>query len=204
MVIHADRDLVVVDKPPGLLSVPGRGPENADCVVSRLSTSYPRLFAAHRLDMATSGVLVFALRRAGERDLHRQFRERGVAKQYVARVHGHPGDDEGEIDLPLLVVPGTGRSRVDPGGKPSATRWRVLSRDGDGTALLSLSPLTGRSHQIRVHLAATGFPVLGDRFYAPDEVVARAPRLLLHAAQISLDHPYSRARVTFSAPVPFA
>lgn len=203
MVIAADRDLVVVDKPAGLLSVPGRGPENADCVVSRLAAAYPRLYAAHRLDMATSGVLVLALRRAGERDLHRQFRERTVEKYYVARVSGHPAADEGVVSAPLRVVEGTGRSRVDTDGKPSTTAWHVVSRDDDDTALLSLCPRTGRSHQIRVHLAHLGHPVLGDRFYAPPGVAALAPRLLLHAASITLDHPYTRQRVTFTAPVPF-
>lgn len=202
--LFQDRDVVAVNKPTGLLSVPGRGPANQDCVQFRLALLFPAVYPAHRLDMATSGVLLFALRRSAERELHRQFRERLTAKRYVARVHGHLRQDEGEIDLPLLSIMAEGRSRVDAAGKPALTAYRVLSRDPDDSTLLELWPRTGRSHQLRVHLQALGHPILGDRFYAPAEVVARSDRLLLHAAELSFNQPYSNIRLCISAPVPFA
>lgn len=202
--LFQDRDVVAVNKPAGLLSVPGRGPENQDCVQSRLLRIFSSVYAAHRLDMATSGVLLFALRRNAERELHRQFRERTITKRYVARVQGHPQADTGEIDLPLLSIMAEGRSYVDEAGKPARTVYRVLCRDPDETSLVELWPQTGRSHQLRVHLMALGHPILGDRFYAPETVAARADRLLLHAAELSFDQPYSKARLCVSAPVPFA
>lgn len=204
VVLHADRDLVVVDKPSGLLSVPGRGPDLEDSVVTRVARDHPRAYAAHRLDLDTSGVLVVALRRKAEAELHRQFRERLVEKVYVARVAGHPADDAGVVDLPLLPEVGAPRSRVDARGKPSRTAWRVLSRDADESALVELRPETGRPHQIRLHLCALGHAILGDRFYAPPEIVARAPRLLLHAASLAFLHPFSGERMVVRAPVPFS
>ncbi len=203
VVLHVDRDLVVIDKPAGLLSVPGRGPGLEDSAATRVARDYPGSFAAHRLDLDTSGVLVFALRRKAEAELHRQFRERQVDKTYVARVAGHPAEEAGTIDLPLLQEEGLPRSRVDAAGRAARTDWTVISRDPDGSALLELHPRTGRPHQLRVHLLAIGHPIVGDRFYAPPEIVARSPRLLLHAASITLSHPYSRERLTIAAPVPF-
>lgn len=201
-IIHHDRDVLAVDKPAGLLSVPGKAePDSAE---ARLRAEGLVVYPAHRLDMATSGVLLFALRRAAERELHRQFREREVEKVYVARVAGHPPADIGEIEAPLATVPGEPRSVVSPGGKAAQTSYRVLSRDDDGTSLLELRPRTGRSHQLRVHLCHIGFPILGDRIYAQAEVVAASDRLCLHAAQLSFRHPYSGAPITLQAPVPFA
>jgi tRNA pseudouridine32 synthase/23S rRNA pseudouridine746 synthase len=202
-VLHADKDLVVVDKPAGLLSVPGRGPGLEDSAQSRIRAKWPTALPAHRLDLDTSGVLIFALRRKAEAELMRQFRERLVHKVYVARVAGHPREDEGVIDLPLATVEGAPRSRVDPSGKPARTLFRVMSRDPDGTSLVELRPETGRPHQLRLHLLAVGHPILGDRFYAPPEVVAAAPRLLLHAASVTLLHPYRQEPLTVSAPIPF-
>ena len=203
-VIYEDRDLVVLDKPSGLLSVPGRGAHLADSAQARVAARYPAAYPAHRLDLDTSGLLVFALRRKAEAELHRQFRDRTVDKVYLARVAGHPPQDAGRIDLALATEEGAPRSRLDPAGRPALTRWQVRSRDPDGTALLALHPETGRSHQLRLHLLALGHPILGDRFYAPLEVAAAAPRLLLHAAALSLNHPYHGDRRTFSAPAPFA
>lgn len=211
VVLHADRDLVVIDKPAGLLSVAGRGPGFEDCAARRVAewlaarpgAAQGGPLAAHRLDLDTSGVLVFALRRKAEAELHRQFRERLVEKVYVARVAGHPVQDEGLIDLALSLEEGAPRSRLDPAGRPARTRWKVVSRDDDGTARVELSPETGRPHQLRLHLLALGHPILGDRFYAPPEVQARAPRLLLHARSLRLHHPYSGEAVGFEAAVPF-
>lgn len=201
--VYADRDLIVIDKPCGLLSVPGRGPGLEDSALSRLAGRHPAVYAAHRLDMDTSGLLVVALRRKAEANLLAQFRERTVEKVYIARVAGHPRLDEGRIDLPLSRIEGAPRSRVDPAGRPAVTRWKVLARDPDGTARIALSPETGRSHQLRLHLLSLGHPILGDRFYAPPEVVAAAPRLMLHAAELAFAHPYSGQRMRLSAPPPF-
>ncbi len=201
--LHEDRDIVVIDKPAGLLSVPGRGPALLDSAETRLRRDREAAWAAHRLDLDTSGVLVFALRRRAEATLHQQFRDRRVEKTYLARVAGWPAAEGGLIDLPLSTIEGEPRSRVDPGGKPARTRWVVLSRDADQSSLLELHPETGRSHQLRLHLRAIGHPILGDRFYAPPDVVARAPRLLLHAATLRLHHPYNGALLCFTAPLPF-
>ncbi len=202
--LFQDKDVVAVNKPAGLLSVPGRGPDKHDSAQSRLEVIFSTIYPAHRLDMATSGVLLFALRRNAERELHRQFRERTTAKRYVARVHGHLVLDTGEVDLPLLSNMAEGRSKVDAAGKPALTAYRVLTRDPDNSTLVELWPRTGRSHQLRVHLLALGHPILGDRFYAPESVASRSERLLLHAAELSFDQPYSKARITIGAPVPFA
>jgi len=202
VVVHEDRDLLVVDKPSGLLSVPGREPGWEDSALTRALRDRANVRPVHRLDMDTSGLLVFALRKKAEKALYDQFAARTVAKTYVARVWGQP-PDEGVIDLPIAREGGSPpKNRVDPNGLPAVTRYRVIGRD-DRTALVEVRPETGRSHQIRVHLLAIGHPVLGDRFYAPDEVVAAAPRLLLHAASLAIDHPYSGARLAFTAPVPF-
>ncbi len=202
-ILHQDRDLLAVDKPAGLLSVPGKGPDKADCAQARLEALGLRVYPAHRLDMATSGVLLFALRRSAERELHRQFREREVEKLYVARVAGHPPVDAGEIDAPLAVVAGAPRSVVSASGKAALTCFTVLRRDDDGTSLLELRPRTGRSHQLRVHLCHLGFPILGDAIYAPPPVLAASPRLCLHARELRFSHPYSAEPMRLHAPVPF-
>lgn len=201
--VYADRDLVVLDKPAGLLSVPGRGPGLEDSAQSRVASRYSAAYAAHRLDMDTSGLLVIALRRKAEAALHQQFREHRVDKLYIARVAGSLHPDEGLVDLALSTEEGVPRSRLDPAGRPAQTAWKVLSRDADGSTLVALRPRTGRSHQLRLHMLALGHPILGDRFYAPPEVVAAAPRLLLHAAEIAFDHPYSGLRLSFRAEPPF-
>lgn len=201
--VYADRDMVVINKPSGLLSIPGRGPELQDSAETRLAARYGRVYAAHRLDLDTSGLLVFALRRKAEAELHRQFRERLVHKTYLARVAGHPADDAGLIDAALAVEEGAPRSRLDPAGRPARTAWRVLRRDADGTALMELQPETGRSHQLRLHMVALGHPILGDRFYAPPEIAAAAPRLLLHAAELRLLHPFRGDEVRLGVGAPF-
>jgi tRNA pseudouridine32 synthase/23S rRNA pseudouridine746 synthase len=206
-VIHADDCLLVLDKPAGLLSVPGIGPANQDCLARRAAAAHPGARIVHRLDRETSGVIALALDADTHRALSGQFERREVAKRYVAVVAGLVGDDESEIDLPLrkdLDPPTPGpRHIVDHRhGRPALTRYRVLERVGDASRL-ELFPLTGRSHQLRVHLSAVGHPILGDDLYAPPEIVVRARRLLLHAGALSLTHPATGEWMTFRAPCPF-
>lgn len=202
-VLHVDRDMIVVDKPSGLLSVPGRDPRLHDSVFSRVLAEHPLARDVHRLDLDTSGVFVVALRGKAQRELQRQFRERLVEKVYVARVWGHVREPQGIIDLPLAPdgkEPPT--HKVCPTGRQARTRYVVLEQ-GAETALVRLEPLTGRSHQLRVHMLAIGHPILGDRFYAPEPVRDLAPRLLLHAERLALDHPHRGDRMVFEAPRPF-
>ncbi len=204
VVVHVDRDLVVIDKPAGLLSVPGRGPDLEDSALRRVQARYPGAFAVHRLDMDTSGLLVFATRRRAERALLAQFRERQVKKRYLAWVSGTVHEASGCIELPLSRVPGQPRSVVDPiAGKAASTSFSVMIRQ-DGASLLALSPHTGRSHQLRVHLMALGHPILGDRFYAEGPARAAADRLLLHAEALELAHPYGGQLLRFAAETPFS
>jgi tRNA pseudouridine32 synthase / 23S rRNA pseudouridine746 synthase len=183
-VIHADDRLVVVDKPPGLLSVPGR--TEADCASARVQALYPDALVVHRLDQATSGLLLFARGIDAQRELSADFAGRRVDKVYTAVVAGHL-QGEGLIDLPLAADwPNRPRQQVDrERGKPSQTRWRVLAHEGAHTRVL-LSPLTGRSHQLRVHLAHLGHAILGDTLYASADIAAARPRLLLHASELHL------------------
>ena len=190
--VHVDDALIAADKPADLLSVPGRGPQNADCLAARLQSMYADALIVHRLDMATSGLIVFGRGAAVQRALSIAFAERRVAKTYVAVVDGLMPEDAGEIDLPLIADwPNRPRQMVDAGrGKPSRTRWRVLSRDVErARTRVELEPVTGRSHQLRVHLEAIGHPILGDTLYAPPAAAASAPRLLLHASRLQLAHP---------------
>lgn len=203
-ILQQDRDILVLNKPSGLLSVPGRDPAHQDSAYSRVLADHPLAQVVHRLDMDTSGVLAFALRRKAERELRQQFQDRTVKKRYIARVAGHVVEDEGVIDLPLAMEDGQPRSRVDHAlGKPARTLYQVLSRDPDGTSRLALEPVTGRSHQLRVHLLALGHPILGDRFYSPDSVRDAAPRLLLHAEVLTLKHPYRGDVLAFHVQAPF-
>lgn len=202
-VVHADHMLVVVDKPAGLLSVPGKGAHLADCLLARLKGAFPEALLVHRLDRDTSGVMVFALTPHAQRHLGLQFERRHARKTYIARVWGEPAEDAGSIDLPLIVDwPNRPLQMVSHAtGKPALTDWQVQRREG-GTARLRLMPLTGRSHQLRVHLKAIGHPILGDPFYA--EGPARDfPRMMLHAETLRLAHPDGGRGVTFRAPCPF-
>ena len=202
-ILHRDDRIVVLDKPAGLPSVTGIGPANRECLSRWVQARHAGARIVHRLDRETSGVIVMALDAEAHRDLGRQFEQRLVEKRYIAVAAGAPGDDAGEIDLPL-------RKDLDPPtpaptyivdhvlGRPALTRYRALRRDVDRTRL-ELRPHTGRSHQLRVHLAAIGHPILGDDIYAPPHVIAMADRLLLHAATLSIEHPGSRQRMTFEA-----
>ncbi len=201
-----DEHLVVLDKPAGLLAVPGRGEDKQDCLSERARRMWPDALVVHRLDMATSGLFLMARSLHVQRVLGRAFAEREVGKRYVAVVAGHPGAVRatGEIALPLAADwPNRPLQKVDrEHGRPSTTRWRVLAHEGDA-ARLELQPLTGRSHQLRVHLQAIGHPILGDALYAPPEALARAPRLLLHATALELAHPATGEPLAFESAVPF-
>ncbi len=202
--LHLDDALVVVDKPAGLPSVPGRAPGLLDCMASRVQALLPDALVVHRLDMATSGLLVFARSKAVQRSLSHAFAQREVSKGYVAVVAGELAHDSGEIDLPLIADwPNRPLQKVDHAtGKPSLTHYRVLLRQ-DGRTRVALSPLTGRSHQLRVHLQALGHPILGDTLYAPPEVVALSPRLLLHASTLAFSHPITQEAMRFESPPSF-
>ena len=205
LIMYLDDDLLIVDKPAGLLSVPGRGEDKQDCLLSRLRQDFPEILAVHRLDMATSGLLVLARHADMHRALSRLFENRQVDKQYRAVVDGLPGDDCGRIDLPLICDwPNRPRQMVDfTIGKPSLTYFRVLERDAaQRCSLLELTPITGRSHQLRVHLASLGHPILGDDLYG-GLTFDRAPRLLLHAAAIGFDHPTRGERIEIVSAAPF-
>lgn len=203
VILHQDRDILVVDKPSGLLSVPGRDPAHHDSSYARVLSQHPQAQVVHRLDMDTSGVMVFALNKEAERELKRQFRERETSKTYHARVWGTP-PAEGEVDLPLICDwPNRPKQMVcHQQGKPSRTLYRVVNQDND-SALVELTPITGRSHQLRVHMLALGHPICGDRFYAEGEALAAANRLQLHASRLTINHPYSQTPMTFEAPLPF-
>ena len=203
-VIHADHEVLLVDKPAGLLSVPGKGDHLADCMIARVQKLYPEALLVHRLDLDTSGVMVFALTRHAQRVLGLQFEERQTKKVYRARLWGRLEPKEGRVDLPLIVDwPNRPRQHVNhETGKPAQTDWRVLGYEGSGNTRVRLYPLTGRSHQLRVHMQSLGHPILGDPLYA--EGAARDfPRLMLHAESLRFRHPESGKGMSFSAPCPF-
>jgi tRNA pseudouridine32 synthase/23S rRNA pseudouridine746 synthase len=195
--------MLVAEKPAGLLSVPGRLPENKDCLITRLQIDYPDALTVHRLDMATSGLMVFARGAEAHRTLSKAFADRLVNKRYIAVVAGAL-TGEGEVDLPLITDwPNRPRQMVDHHiGKPSLTRWSVL-QSGEGRSRVELEPVTGRSHQVRVHMMAIGHPILGDVFYAPPEIERLSPRLLLHAERLSLPHPVSGEVMDFHSAASF-
>ena len=201
-VLHADDALVALDKPAGLLSVPGRGEHKQDCASARVLAIYPDALIVHRLDMATSGILVFGRGAAAQRALSIAFAGRAVRKRYEAIVRGLVAHDDGEINLPLITDwPNRPRQMVDhASGKPSLTCYRVLRRDAaSNTTRLSLEPVTGRSHQVRVHLLAIGHPIVGDDLYGPDG----AQRLLLHACELDVPHPVDGRTVQLRSEPPF-
>lgn len=193
--------MLIANKPAGLLAVPGRGVDKQDCLSARIQEIFSDALIVHRLDMATSGLLLFARGESMQRELSRMFREREVAKRYVAVVAGRPDADSGEINLPLSVDwPNRPRSKIDPEhGKPSLTRYSVLDVS-ESQSRLALEPVTGRSHQLRLHLAAIGHPILGDALYGD---ARSAPRLLLHACALEFRHPASGESLRFTHAVPF-
>ncbi|MDY6927727.1 MAG: bifunctional tRNA pseudouridine(32) synthase/23S rRNA pseudouridine(746) synthase RluA [Pseudomonadota bacterium] len=202
--LYHDDDVIVVNKPSGLLSVPGKATEHRDSLITRIQRVYPDARIVHRLDMATSGVMVVAQHKDSHRKLSRQFELRQTAKRYFARIAGVPAQSSGSVDLPLICDwPNRPKQKVDfDSGKPALTHYKVVQRDAT-EALVALIPITGRSHQLRVHMLELGHPILGDRLYGTPTVIASAPRLQLHAETLSFTHPTSGKRMQFSAPLPF-
>ncbi|PWG16283.1 RluA family pseudouridine synthase [Salibaculum griseiflavum] len=202
-IVHDDHEILLVDKPAGLLSVPGKGPELADCLLSRVQEVFPQALLVHRLDRDTSGIMVFALTPHAQRHLGLQFEKRQTRKTYVARVSGRLAPKTGTVDLPLIVDwPNRPRQKVDhETGKPAVTDWRVV-RANDVESRVRLMPRTGRSHQLRVHMLAIGHPILGDPFYASG-TARDHPRLMLHSETLQLRHPDGGKGVRFTAKCPF-
>ncbi|WP_417720410.1 pseudouridine synthase [Salipiger sp.] len=202
-ILHADHEILVVDKPAGLLSVPGKGPELADCLISRLERAFPTVRLVHRLDRDTSGVIVFGLTPHAQRHLGLQFEQRRTRKTYVARLAGRLEPRTGTVDLPLIVDwENRPLQKVDhETGRPALTDWRVMKASDEETRV-RLFPKTGRSHQLRVHTLALGHPILGDPLYAP-ETTATHPRLMLHAEELRLAHPDGGVGMSFRSKAPF-
>ena len=202
-VLHEVSHIVVVNKPSGLLSVPGKGEHLADCLLTRVQAVFPDVLLVHRLDRDTSGVIIFALTPHAQRSLSMQFEKRSSKKTYVARVKGRLAEKTGTVDLPLIVDwPNRPLQKVcHETGKPATTDWRVLKQTGDETRV-RLAPKTGRSHQLRVHMLALGHPILGDPLYAP-ETTSDHDRLMLHSEELRINHPESGKGMSFRAKAPF-
>ena len=202
-ILHEDAEIMVVVKPEGLLSVPGKGPDLADSLQTRLLAAFPETLLVHRLDRDTSGVMVFARTPHAQRHLGLQFEKRMVKKTYIARVWGVPTDTAGEIDLPLIVDwPNRPAQKVcHETGKPALTAWKRLKSDGE-TTRLRLLPKTGRSHQLRVHCREMGHPILGDPFYATGPA-RDFPRMMLHAEELRIKHPEGGRALQFRRKAPF-
>jgi len=202
-ILHDDHEILVVAKPAGLLSVPGKGPDLADCLLARAQAAFPTALLVHRLDRDTSGVMVFALSPHAQRHLGLQFEKRQVKKSYVARLDGALSPEVGTVDLPIAVDwPNRPLQNVcRQTGRAAVTEWRVL-RQGDGESRVRLRPRTGRSHQLRVHMLSLGHPILGDPLYATGDARAH-PRLMLHSEELRLRHPDGGAGVRFRAKPPF-
>ncbi|MFQ1702017.1 RluA family pseudouridine synthase [Loktanella agnita] len=202
-ILHDDHEVLLVDKPSGLLSVPGKGPELADCLMTRVQAVFPTALLVHRLDRDTSGVMVFALTPHAQRHLGLQFEKRQTRKTYVARVAGRITERTGTVDLPLIVDwPNRPKQMVDhENGKAAVTDWRVVRANDDETRL-RLMPKTGRSHQLRVHMLAIGHPILGDPFYAQGPARDHS-RLMLHSETLQFRHPDGGQGMRITAPCPF-
>lgn len=203
-ILYIDEDVLVVNKPSGLLTVPGKELKHHDSLELRVKIEYPNSFLVHRLDMDTSGVIIFALSKSTQRSLNLQFEKRIVKKLYEARVFGNITEDNGFIDLPLIVDwPNRPLQKIDAKeGKSALTHWQVLDREGDVTRV-ALMPETGRTHQLRVHMMSLGHTILGDRFYGNVAEINLANELQLHAKDLMIIHPKNGKKITFKAPLPF-
>ncbi|MEX0284449.1 MAG: pseudouridine synthase [Paracoccaceae bacterium] len=202
-ILFEDAQVLAVNKPTGLLSVPGRGEHLSDCLLSRVQAAFPHALLVHRLDRDTSGVIVFALTPHAQRHLGLQFENRQTKKSYIARIAGHLEPKTGTVDLPLRADwPNRPLQMVcHERGRPAQTDWRVL-RQGDGETRVRLTPKTGRSHQLRVHMLALGHPILGDPFYAPD-TASDYPRMMLHSEELRIRNPEGGHSERFYAKAPF-
>lgn len=202
-ILHEDAHIIVVQKPSGLLSVPGRGEDLADCLIARLQAVFPEVLLVHRLDRDTSGVMVFAMTPHAQRNLSMQFEKRTTKKTYVARIEGQMAEKTGTVDLPLIVDwPNRPLQKVcHETGKAAQTDWRVLTQS-EGETRVRLTPKTGRSHQLRVHMLSLGHVILGDPLYAKG-AAADYPRLMLHSEELRINHPESGKGLSFRAKAPF-
>ncbi|MCC3862026.1 pseudouridine synthase [Pseudemcibacter aquimaris] len=203
-VIYQDDDILVLNKQAGLLTVPGKDPKHADCLETRAQKEFPTALTVHRLDMDTSGLIVMGLNKFAHRHLSLQFQNRNVDKIYEALAIGTPQETEGLIDLPLICDwPNRPKQMVDHDrGKPSQTKWQTINQDDDYFRV-QLTPITGRSHQLRVHLMELGHPILGDRFYANERALKMKNRLCLHSKEVTIMHPVLKEKMTFTSKVPF-
>ena len=205
-ILYQDDHLLLVNKPEFLLSVPGRAIENKDCLITRLQKAFPKASIVHRLDLDTSGIMVIPLSEIVHSEISRQFQERRIHKEYIAEVFGLVSADSGSIDLPINKDwPNRPKQKIDHvHGKTSITHWRVLSRDSEqNKSRLLLKPLTGRTHQLRIHLSQIGHPILGCDMYAHTEAFQRSNRLLLHASYLEFTHPISQNVLSGRCPPDF-
>lgn len=205
-ILYQDPDLIIINKPAGLLSVPGRGENKQDSMISRIQQDYPEALTVHRLDMSTSGILLVALHEDSQRALSKLFQERKIDKKYIAIVDGLLEKTSGEINLPLIADwPNRPRQKVDMiNGKPSITSFQLLEKyEVTKTSKVTLSPLTGRSHQLRVHMLSIGHAILGDQLYTTENTEKKSDRLLLHANRISFIQPFTEQRITIECQEPF-
>lgn len=203
-IIYSDSSFVIANKPWDLLSVPGRGEDKQDCLWRRVQAEFPTARVVHRLDYATSGLMVLALTLEAQRDISRSFQERKTEKLYQAIISGKPSEKQGSVDLPLICDWENRPLQIvdHEHGKNALTHWKVTGEDSKGTRV-ELTPVTGRSHQLRVHMQAMGHPIIGDRFYADDDSKALSDRLLLHAERLSFPHPETGEVAEFTVPCPF-
>lgn len=204
-ILYQDDDILVMNKPSGLLTVPGKNSEHRDSLIVRINRAFPTATVVHRLDMATSGIILFALNKAAHKAIGQQFEKRQTKKCYVARIYGEPEHDSGSVDLPLICDwPNRPKQKVDHIiGKQALTHWQILEKHKDH-CLVKLTPITGRSHQLRVHMQSMGHPILGDRLYATPQALSMADRLQLHSTVLEIRHPTSNDWLTFRCPPPFA
>lgn len=203
-IIHSDAQFLIVEKPSGLLSVPGRHPKNKDSLISRMQEQHPTAQIVHRLDMDTSGLMVVALNPVSHRHLSKQFEHRQTQKTYIAQVYGTPTPNNGTIEAPIVCDwPNRPKQKIcNETGKPSTTHYNILNTQNDN-ARVKLTPITGRSHQLRIHLAHIGHPILGCAFYAHEHALNASPRLMLHAHTLGFHHPATEKWLSFESPVPF-
>jgi len=200
---YVDRDIIIINKPSGLLSNPGIAAHTHDCALSRIQQRYPNSILVHRLDCATSGIMVFARTKKAESDLKTQFQNRQTQKVYLAEVDGHLKLDSGTIEEPLAAdKTQPPKQRVSSAGKVAITHYQTLERRTH-SSLVKLTPVTGRTHQLRVHMLAIGHPILGDDFYAAQHIIDAAPRLKLHAQSLRFTHPYHGKSMCFTSPCRF-
>ena len=204
-ILYQDKHLIALNKPGGLLSVPGRGDDKQDCMLSRLQLEYPQALVIHRLDMPTSGLLMFALNKEMQKHMNMLFEKKKIYKQYIAKVHGVLRENTGLINQPLITDwINRPKQKIDyKHGKPSQTRFTLLSTDEENNSIVKLEPVTGRSHQLRIHMSSLGHPILGDELYGTRQTRNACQRLLLHAEKINFIHPLTHRHININCHVDF-